>query len=274
MRKQKNENKGDTEVVKSEINVSTEEDLVCKADVGQKETSESSDRLCTSAGSSHDKEGLTKDLKSTEKKDVDANKVETTIKSDKIEKEVSQDESYKKEKNIPKDETNQQKSADSDNEEDPIASWGKPLGLPSPIRPGTPSKYSKRSEEDSAETKNKDSTVDPVWMDLAYVPHHGCKDYVNADFFKKIRARYYVFSGVEPSKDVFNALIEAKKTWENKEQEVTIIPTYDTDVLGYWVAENEELLSQLKIDLAPSASRCTINLQDHETSCAAYRLEF
>ena len=43
--------------------------------------------------------------------------------------------------------------------------------------------------------------------------------------------------------------------------EVTIIPTYDTDVLGYWVAENEELLTELKIDLAPSASRCTINLQ-------------
>ena len=43
--------------------------------------------------------------------------------------------------------------------------------------------------------------------------------------------------------------------------EVTIIPTYDTDVLGYWVAENEETLTELKIDLAPSASRCTINLQ-------------
>ena len=42
---------------------------------------------------------------------------------------------------------------------------------------------------------------------------------------------------------------------------MTIIPTYDTDVLGYWVAENEDLLTQLKIDLAPSASRCTINLQ-------------
>jgi GH43 family beta-xylosidase len=111
-------------------------------------------------------------------------------------------------------------------------------------------------------------------MDLAYVPHHGCKNYANVDFFKRVRARYYVFSGVEPSKDVFNALLEAKKTWENKDQEVTIIPTYDTDILGYWVAENEELLAQLKIDLAPSASRCTINLQDHETSCAAYRLEF
>ena len=55
-------------------------------------------------------------------------------------------------------------------------------------------------------------------MDLAYVPHHGCKDYVNADFFKRVRARYYVFSGVEPCKDVFNALLEAKKTWENKDQ--------------------------------------------------------
>ena len=54
--------------------------------------------------------------------------------------------------------------------------------------------------------------------------------------------------------------------WEFKNltierSEVTIIPTYDTDVLGYWVAENEELLTELKIDLAPSASRCTINLQ-------------
>jgi len=56
--------------------------------------------------------------------------------------------------------------------------------------------------------------------------------------------------------------------------EVTIIPTYDTDTLGYWVAENEDTLAKYKIDLSPSASRCTINLQDHETSCSAYRLEF
>lgn len=56
--------------------------------------------------------------------------------------------------------------------------------------------------------------------------------------------------------------------------EVTIIPTYDTDALGYWVAANEDALIANKIDLAPSAVRCTINLQDHETSCNAYRLEF
>lgn len=56
--------------------------------------------------------------------------------------------------------------------------------------------------------------------------------------------------------------------------ETTIIPTYDTETLGAWVTDNEEMLTKLKIDLSPSASRCTINLQDHETSCSAYRLEF
>jgi len=163
---------------------------------------------------------------------------------------------------------------DNKDKEDPIADWGKPLGLPSPIRPGTPAKLPRKTEEESVDTNKMKDTIEPVWMDLAYVPHHGASNYANTEFFKRVRARYYVFSGVEPSKEVFNALLEAKKTWENKEQEVTIIPTYDTDVLGYWVAENEELLTELKIDLAPSASRCTINLQDHATSCAAYRLEF
>jgi microtubule-associated protein 1 len=137
--------------------------------------------------------------------------------------------------------------------------------------------------------------LSPIYMDLAYVPHHGNSYYTHVEFFKKIRARYYVFSGTEPSKEAYNALLEAKQTWEDKNLgkhfkhyllfainliqkclfvEVTIIPTYDTDVLGYWVSENEELLAKYHIDLSPSAARCTINLQDHETSCSAYRLEF
>ena len=60
--------------------------------------------------------------------------------------------------------------------------------------------------------------IEPVWMDLAYVPHHGASSYTSSEFFKRVRARYYVFSGVDPSREVFDALIEAKKTWENKEQ--------------------------------------------------------
>lgn len=138
------------------------------------------------------------------------------------------------------------------------------------------------------------SRINPIYLDLIYVPHHGNSKYVSADFFKRVRARNYVFSGTDPSKEVLNALIEGKQAWEDQDLgeyhtfykhlfaniikyiiiEVTIIPTYDTDTLGQWVAENEELLTKLKIDLSPSASRCTIKLQDHNTSCSAYRLEF
>ncbi|XP_053660441.1 microtubule-associated protein futsch [Anopheles marshallii] len=173
-----------------------------------------------------------------------------------------------------------------------LDSWGKPLGLPSPApmtaddNKTTPKKerrmlmsktklnneknLRKRAE---SPTKAKKPTS-PVYVDLSYVPHHGNSYYANVEFFKRVRARYYVFSGTEPSREVYNALLEAKQTWEDKELEVTIIPTYDTDVLGYWVSENEELLAKYHIDLSPSAARCTINLQDHETSCSAYRLEF
>ncbi|XP_043284955.1 microtubule-associated protein futsch isoform X2 [Venturia canescens] len=184
---------------------------------------------------------------------------------------------------------------------DPINDWGEPLRLPSPApvvdegsnkgAPSTPKKERKqpkkilseniknrkRSESPAKnEKKAKDAKakIQPVYMDLTYVPHHGNSYYTSVEFFKRVRARYYVFSGTEPSREVYDALLDAKKTWEDKDLEVTMIPTYDTDTLGYWVADNEEALAANHIDLSPSASRCTINLQDHETSCSAYRLEF
>ncbi|XP_058792681.1 microtubule-associated protein futsch [Phymastichus coffea] len=185
---------------------------------------------------------------------------------------------------------------------DVINDWGEPMRLPSPAptanefsnkgSPGTPKKErgeqarkvmseniknKKRSESPSKNDKkykNAKNKVQPVYVDLTYVSHHGNSFYTALDFFKKVRARYYVFSGTEPSREVYDALLEAKKTWEDKDLEVTLIPTYDTDTLGYWVADNEEALAANHIDLSPSASRCTINLQDHETSCSAYRLEF
>ncbi|GIX66779.1 microtubule-associated protein futsch [Caerostris extrusa] len=121
--------------------------------------------------------------------------------------------------------------------------------------------------------KTSEGSTDPVYIDLTYVPHFGDPHYCNVEFFRRVRSRYYVFSGTKPSKEVFNALLEAKQDWKDKDAKVTIIPTYETDTLGYWMAVNQEALIANNIDVAPSASRCTINLQDHETSCSAYRLE-
>ena len=66
-------------------------------------------------------------------------------------------------------------------------------------------------------SRRERSAAPPVYMDLAYVPHHGDAQYTDVEFFKRVRARYYVFSGVEPSREVFNALLEAKRTWEDKD---------------------------------------------------------
>lgn len=44
------------------------------------------------------------------------------------------------------------KSSEESSEKDPIAGWGKPLALPSPVRPSTPSKQSKKGDDPSVDT--------------------------------------------------------------------------------------------------------------------------
>ena len=43
--------------------------------------------------------------------------------------------------------------------EDPIADWGKPLGLPSPVRPSTPAKQPKKNTEEPVDTNKVRSEV-------------------------------------------------------------------------------------------------------------------
>lgn len=78
----------------------------------------------------------------------------------------------------------------------------------------------RRSESPSklrSRSSSRMSRINPVYLDLIYVPHHGNSKYVSADFFKRIRARNYVFSGTDPSKEVLNALIEGKQAWEDQD---------------------------------------------------------
>ena len=114
----------------------------------------------------------------------------------------------------------------------------------------------------------------PFYVDLTYIPNHGNPSYSDVEFFKRVRARYYVLSALSPNTHVLDALLEGKKTWEDKSLAVTVIPTYDNETLRLWMSLHKERLAEEKVEIAPSASRCTIQLQDHETSSSAYRLEF
>lgn len=55
-------------------------------------------------------------------------------------------------------------------------------------------------------------------MDLAYIPNHCNAKNTDHEFFKKVRASYYVVSGNdpsngEPSRTVLDALLEGKSQW-------------------------------------------------------------
>ena len=58
----------------------------------------------------------------------------------------------------------------------------------------------------------------PIYVDLAYVPNHCSAKNVDQEFFKRVRASYYVVSGndpgsAEPSRGVLDALLEGKSHW-------------------------------------------------------------
>ena len=71
-----------------------------------------------------------------------------------------------------------------------------------------------RDSSTTKKTMQNSKQSQPIYIDLAYIPHYGNPYYTSLEFFKRIRARYYVLSGTDPSKEVLNALLEAKKLWD------------------------------------------------------------
>uniref|UniRef100_A0A3Q2V6L1 Microtubule-associated protein 1Ab n=1 Tax=Haplochromis burtoni TaxID=8153 RepID=A0A3Q2V6L1_HAPBU len=172
---------------------------------------------------------------------------------------------------------------------------GKPKSA-SPARKGevrkrssTPVKQSKDSASPrSASLRRKDtdrsnnaqkssSTVPPgppVYVDLAYVPNHCSAKNVDQEFFKRVRAAYYVVSGNdpssgEPSRGVLDALLEGKAQWGSNLQ-VTLIPTHDTEVTREWYQQTHERQQDLNIMVLASSS--TVVMQDE--SFPACKIEF
>ncbi|XP_077373712.1 uncharacterized protein map1ab [Festucalex cinctus] len=114
----------------------------------------------------------------------------------------------------------------------------------------------------------------PVYVDLAYVPNHCSAKNVDQEFFKRVRAAYYVVSGNdpsggEPSRGVLDALLEGKSQWGSNLQ-VTLIPTHDTEVTREWYQRTHERQQDLNIMVLASSS--TVVMQDE--SFPACKIEF
>lgn len=117
--------------------------------------------------------------------------------------------------------------------------------------------------------------VHPVYVELTYIPAHGNDHYCDAEFFKRVRARHYVLSSVEPTENILNALCDGKEQWEDKNLQVSLVPTYESETLRKWFLVNEERLSKLKIDILPAANNATITIEDNaDLTCQVYKLEF
>ncbi|XP_039629305.1 microtubule-associated protein 1B isoform X1 [Polypterus senegalus] len=114
----------------------------------------------------------------------------------------------------------------------------------------------------------------PIYVDLAYIPNHCSAKNVDQEFFKRVRAAYYVVSGNdsssgEPSRSVLDALLEGKSQWGNNLQ-VTLIPTHDTEVTREWYQQTHEKQQELNIMVLASSS--TVVMQDE--SFPACKIEF
>jgi microtubule-associated protein 1 len=57
-----------------------------------------------------------------------------------------------------------------------------------------------------------------VYVDAAYIPYHGNDKYVDQEFFRRIRARYYILNAVEIHRRTLEALIDGKQQWDNNVQ--------------------------------------------------------
>lgn len=95
------------------------------------------------------------------------------------------------------------------------------------------------------------------------------------EFFKYVRARYYVLSELEPNEHTLNGLCEGKEKWEEKQLSVALFPTYESKALKEWLIENQDRIRRLKIDIKPASQHTNRIIDDNPNLiCQAHKLEF
>ncbi|CAF3466823.1 unnamed protein product [Rotaria socialis] len=129
------------------------------------------------------------------------------------------------------------------------------------------------SNNNPRKTKQNLPSGSIFYVDVAFIPYHGNEHYVDSEFFRRIRARYYVLNAVEINRLTLESLIDGKQQWDKQEQiPVTLVPTYDGDQLRQFFVMNKNRLAELNINIIPASTRC--NVQYDDEGSPAQRLRF
>ncbi|XP_049585899.1 electromotor neuron-associated protein 1 [Syngnathus scovelli] len=129
------------------------------------------------------------------------------------------------------------------------------------------------SRNASAKSSVSVSRTSAVHVDLAYLPSGSASSTVDAEFFRRLRASYYVVSGEERVKaaamrSILDALLDGKSSWPDAQ--VTLIPTFDSVAMHEWYQDTREQQTRLSITVLGSNS--TVAMQ--EETFPACKVEF
>jgi hypothetical protein len=87
---------------------------------------------------------------------------------------------------------------------------------------GLPMDAIKKSSTTATNNPRKSKQAPPsgpiFYVDVAYIPYHGNEHYVDSEFFRRIRARYYILNAVEINRLTLESLIDGKQQWDKQEQ--------------------------------------------------------
>ncbi|VDK34377.1 unnamed protein product [Taenia asiatica] len=186
---------------------------------------------------------------------------------------------------------------------DPLHDWGQPQAMPAPS--GALAKGARQTAAKSASpgvthpegyyeasmgfSKGLyDKLAKRTFVDVAFLPGGGDVSLVDAEFFKRVPARYYVATTVAPTADLLKALAVGKEAWHGDKtttagdnHEASLILSHDTPGLLEWASLNEKRLTGDGIDLLTVAERSTIQLvtaggdrNDNDLTCPGFRLDF
>ncbi|THD27495.1 putative microtubule-associated protein [Fasciola hepatica] len=196
------------------------------------------------------------------------------------------------------------RDAHTDELTDPIIAWGEPQGLPVPP-PAASRRQTSLSVPANAKTVpiqqagytdasshavGPGSTklppydkIKPVYVDVAFLPGGGNPHLVDAEWFKRVRARYYVATDPLPGAALMEALTVGKESWTGDDAQLSasLIIAYDTEELMIWLGRNAGRLAACHLELTAVASRSSIQLLDEQQTasakaltCAGYRIDF